>query len=64
MKKALFLKTKHIGDSVILTSAIAALPEEFAVDVLCFKESEPIFSMCPRVQNILLCRGTFKDSNV
>ena len=54
MKKALFLKTKHIGDSVILNSAISALPADFVVDVLCFKDSEPIFKMCPRVQNVFV----------
>jgi heptosyltransferase-3 len=54
MKKALFLKTKHIGDSIILTSAISALPADFVVDVLCFKDSEPIFRMCPRVQNVFV----------
>ncbi len=52
MKRALYSKAKHIGDSVILTSAIAALPEEYVVDVLCFKDSEQIFRMNPRVQNI------------
>ena len=51
-KTALFLKTKHLGDSIILTSAIAALPPEFIVDVLCFKESEPIFEMSPRVRQV------------
>ena len=50
---ALFLKTKHLGDSVILTSAIAALPPDFVVDVLCFKESAPIFAMNPRVRHVL-----------
>jgi heptosyltransferase-3 len=53
-KKALFLKTKHIGDSIILTSAIEALPEEYLVDVLCFKESEAIFKMHPRVRNVFI----------
>ena len=52
-KTALFLKTKHIGDSIILTSAIQALPEDFTfVDVVCLPESEQIFRMNPRVRNI------------
>lgn len=53
-KTALFLKTKHLGDSVILTSAIAALPQDFVVDVLCFKESAAIFAMNSRVRHVLV----------
>ena len=54
-KTALFLKTKHIGDSVILTSAIAALPREFkVVDVVCLPDSKEIFEMNPRVRNIFV----------
>lgn len=49
---ALFLKTKHIGDSIVLTSAIEALPSDFLVDVLCFRDSEPIFKMHPRVRHV------------
>ena len=52
-KTALFLKTKHLGDSVILTSAISALPHDFVVDVLCFRESAAIFEMNPRVRHVL-----------
>ena len=53
-KTALFLKTKHLGDSIILTSAIAALPQDFVVDVLCFKESAAIFGMNSRVRHVLV----------
>lgn len=49
IKKALFLKTKNIGDSIILTSSISALPENYIVDVVCFEESAPIFQMNPKV---------------
>jgi len=49
---ALFLKAKHMGDSIILTSAIEALPADFLVDILCFKDSEPIFKMHPRVRHV------------
>ena len=36
-KKAIFIKTKNIGDSIILTSAIRALPDDFkCVDIVCF----------------------------
>lgn len=53
-KTALFLKTKHIGDSIVLTSAIEALPSGYLVDVLCFRESEAIFKMHPRVRNVFI----------
>lgn len=53
-RNALFLKTKHIGDSIVLTSAISALPEDFVVDIVCFKESAPIFAMTPRVRHIFI----------
>lgn len=54
MKRALFLKTKHLGDSVVLTAAIEALPADWTVDVLCFPESREIFLMHPRVGEIFL----------
>jgi len=48
----LFLKTKNIGDSIILTSAISALPKDYQyVDIVCLPESEPIFKMHPRVRH-------------
>ena len=54
-KTALFSKTKHIGDSIILTSAIAALPSEFKyVDIICYPESKVIFQMSPRVRTIFV----------
>ena len=55
IKTALFLKTKNIGDSIILTSSIAALPKTFKyVDVVCLPESESIFKMNPRVRDIFV----------
>lgn len=48
-RRALFVKTKHLGDSVILTSAIEALPDDFDVDVFVFSGSAPILAMNPRV---------------
>jgi heptosyltransferase-3 len=55
IKTALFLKTKNIGDSIILTSSIAALPKTFKyVDVMCLPESVSIFKMNPRVRNIFV----------
>ncbi len=63
-KLALFLKTKHIGDSIVLTSAIEALPPEYLVDVLCFKDSEAIFRMHPKVRHVYVVprflKGTAK----
>jgi heptosyltransferase-3 len=54
-KKAIFFKTKNIGDSIILTSAISALPDDYKyVDIVCFDESKPIFEMNPRVRNIFV----------
>lgn len=55
IKTALFIKTKNIGDSIILTSSIAALPKAFKyVDVMCLPESASIFRMNPRVRNIFV----------
>ena len=55
IKTALFLKTKNIGDSIILTSSIAALPKTFKyVDIVCLPESESIFKMNPRVRDIFV----------
>ena len=54
-KQALFLKTKNIGDSIILTASISALPKDYRyVDIICFPESAPIFEMNKRVRNIFI----------
>ena len=51
----MFLKTKNIGDSIILTSAISALPRDYRyVDIVCLPESEPIFRMHPRVRHVFV----------
>ena len=51
----MFLKTKNIGDSIILTSAISALPKEYQyIDIVCLPESEPIFKMHPRVRHVFV----------
>jgi heptosyltransferase III len=51
----LFLKTKNIGDSIILTSAISALPKDYQyIDIVCLPESEPIFRMHPRVRHVFV----------
>ena len=55
IKQALFLKTKNIGDSIILTSAISALPKDYQyIDIVCLPESEPIFKMHPRVRHVFV----------
>ena len=47
------IKTKNIGDSIILTSAINDVPQNFKhIDVICMPESRDIFKMHPRVRNI------------
>jgi heptosyltransferase-3 len=50
MKIGLFIKNKHLGDSVILTSAIEALPNDWMVDLVCFPESRDIFKNHPKVR--------------
>ena len=51
----MFLKTKNIGDSIILTSAISALPKDYQyIDIVCLPESEPIFKMHPRVRHVFV----------
>jgi heptosyltransferase-3 len=55
IKQALFIKTKNIGDSIILTSAISALPKSYRyVDIVCLPESEAIFNMHPRVRHVFV----------
>jgi heptosyltransferase-3 len=52
-KSALFIKTKNIGDSIILTSAISALSDSYQhIDVICMPGSKEIFEMHPRIRNI------------
>jgi heptosyltransferase-3 len=54
-KQALFLKTKNIGDAIILTASIAALPVSYRfVDVICLPHSEAIFKMNKRVRHIFV----------
>ena len=52
-RSILLVKTKNIGDSIILTSAINDVPKNFKhIDVICLPESRDIFAMHPRVRNI------------
>jgi ADP-heptose:LPS heptosyltransferase/glycosyltransferase involved in cell wall biosynthesis len=49
----LLIKTKNIGDSIILTSAISDVSKNFKhIDVICLPESKTVFEMHPRVRNI------------
>ncbi len=51
-KRALFIKFKHLGDSVIATAAIDAMPQGWEIDVVCFSASQQIFEMHPRVARV------------
>ena len=63
-KQALFLKTKNIGDAIILTASIAALPLSYRfVDVVCLPHSEAIFKMNRRVRHIFVIPRDKKGLN-
>jgi heptosyltransferase-3 len=63
-KQALFLKTKNIGDAIILTASIAALPLSYRfVDVVCLPHSEAIFKMNKRVRHIFVIPRDKKGLN-
>lgn len=49
-RHALFIKTKNLGDAIILTSAISALPGSYRVHVLCFAECAPLYHGIPGVE--------------
>lgn len=51
-KRALFIKPKHLGDTVVMTGAISLLPSEWKVDVYVLEESASLIRLCPRVENI------------
>lgn len=53
-KSALFLKTKNIGDSIILNSSINAISNNYLIDILCFRESKPIFEMNSNIRTIFI----------
>ena len=63
-KQALFLKTKNIGDAIILTASIAALPLSYRfVDVVCLPHSEAIFKMNKRVRYVFVIPRDKKGLN-
>lgn len=51
-KRALFIKTKNLGDAVILTAAIRAASNEYTVDVLCFDDCAELYLGIPQVDRI------------
>ena len=64
VKQALFLKTKNIGDAIILTASIAALPLSYRfVDVVCLPHSEAIFKMNKRVRHVFVIPRDKKGLN-
>jgi heptosyltransferase-3 len=64
IKKALFLKTKNIGDAIILTASIAALPASYRfIDVVCLPHSEAIFKMNKRVRHVFVIPRDKKGFN-
>ena len=64
IKKALFLKTKNIGDAIILTASIAALPASYRfIDVVCLPHSEAIFKMNKRVRHVFVIPRDKKGLN-
>ena len=52
MPKLLFIKTKHLGDSVILTAAIQSISNKFMIDVFCQSNSSGVFQGNPKIDRI------------
>jgi heptosyltransferase-3 len=52
MPKLLFLKTKHLGDSVILTAAVQSISNNFMIDVFCQSTSAHVFLGNPKIDRI------------
>lgn len=50
MFKVLFVKTKNLGDALVLTGAIDSVRENVIVHVLCFADVAPLYQMVPRVE--------------
>lgn len=51
-KRALFIKTKNLGDAVVMTAAIQALPPDYLVQVLCFKDCVDVYSGMGRIEKV------------
>lgn len=52
MRRVLFVKTKNLGDAVVLTAAVHALPRGYVVDILCFKDCAELYYGIPSVDRI------------
>lgn len=52
MKAALLIKTKNLGDAVILTASIAALRDRYRIHVLCFSDAAPLYSNLAGVERV------------
>lgn len=52
MKTALFIKTKNLGDAVVLTASIAAISDHYKVHIICFSDCAPIYETLPGVQKV------------
>ena len=52
MKTALFVKTKNLGDAVILTASIVALRDRYRIHVLCFSDCAEIYQDLAGVERV------------
>ncbi len=52
MRKLLFVKTKHLGDSVILTAAVQSIAGDFMIDIFCQPGSAGVFLGNPRIDKV------------
>jgi len=52
MKAALLIKTKNLGDAVILTASIVALRDRYRIHVLCFSDAASLYSNLPGVERV------------
>jgi heptosyltransferase-3 len=51
-RRALFIKTKNLGDAVVMTAAIQALPPDYLVQVLCFEDCADVYSGMGRIEKL------------
>jgi heptosyltransferase-3 len=49
MDRALLIKTKNLGDAVVLLRAVERLRPDVEVDILCFSDCVEVFQMMPKV---------------
>lgn len=51
-RRALLIKTKNLGDAVVLLRALERLRPDTETDILCFSDCAEIFQMLPRIGTI------------